>query len=227
MSWVGVDFKWGRRCIPDVAEAALYCAPAGHNATPLRLEAAPRAPRLIPLPQVWACERIANDTEHEACVHRTRDVLRNLPHTESPDISVDLGPTAATDLQLFVYGWPRHVSLTSLLDGALAAPPPPPPRGPPALIFALPYFSHVDPDRVARLLGWSTAYHAALGFQGAVMYVLAKHAAALRAHPGVRSLLASGRLRLVLWDEFAWLEVRREGGGQAAAGGMHGMAGQR
>ncbi|PSC73494.1 hypothetical protein C2E20_3323 [Micractinium conductrix] len=159
---------------------------------------------------VWACERIANDTEHEACVHRTRDVLRNLPHTESPDISVDLGPTAATDLQLFVYGWPRHVSLTSLLDGALAAPPPPPPRGPPALIFALPYFSHVDPDRVARLLGWSTAYHAALGFQGAVMYVLAKHAAALRAHPGVRSLLASGRLRLVLWDEFAWLEGWRD-----------------
>ncbi|PSC70647.1 hypothetical protein C2E20_5971 [Micractinium conductrix] len=159
------------------------------------------------------CEFVGSQKYDECVANLTTGVP---PHTrpayQLPDISVDLGPTAATDLQLFVYGWPRHVSLTALLQAALARrePAPPPSARNPGVLIAYPYLQRVDPDSVARLLGWSTAYHAALGFQGAVMYVLAKHAAALRAHPGVRALLASERLRLVLWDEFAWLEGWRD-----------------
>ena len=168
------------------------------------------------------CEFVGSQKYDECVANLTTGVP---PHTrpayQLPDISVDLGPTAATDLQLFVYGWPRHVSLTALLQAALARrePAPPPSARNPGVLIAYPYLQRVDPDSVARLLGWSTAYHAALGFQGAVMYVLAKHAAALRAHPGVRALLASERLRLVLWDEFAWLEVRLGGRGAGSSRG--------
>lgn len=40
------------------------------------------------------------------------------------------------------------------------------------------------------------------------MYVLPKHVRDVEAHEGLRALMADGRLKLVLWDEFPWYQVR-------------------
>jgi len=144
-----------------------------------------------------------------------------------PDLSADFGrmdaPGFSTNIQLFVYGWHRSVSLASMLQGALRAPPAVPgtvagnagtssgwgvrQRGPPPSFYvALPYFVFFDLERLALLMEWNVAHHLAMGFDGVILYVLGKHVPVLGSHPTIRRLAQAGSLRLVVWDEMAWLE---------------------
>ncbi len=62
------------------------------------------------------------------------------------------------------------------------------------------------------------------------MYVLPKHVRDVEAHEGLRPLMADGRLRLVLWDEFPWYQVRGPLQHQASAawrGERHAAGGRR
>ena len=129
------------------------------------------------------------------------------------DISLDFGPAAAapSDVELFVSGWPRFVSLQAQLQRAKASPPALTPAAvggrPPTLVRALPYFKTISADRVALAAERSMQYHAALGMNRTVLYVLPKDTMEFGAHPRLRALVASGALTLVQWDELAAFEV--------------------
>jgi hypothetical protein len=144
------------------------------------------------------------------------------------DIHLDLGPAdaAPTDLELGVEGWPRWASLAAQLRAAVAAEPATPvPRGgsAPPVVQALPYVTKLSAEHAALLVGWSDEYHAALGMQGTVMYVQRQFAAALAAQPRISSLVASGRLALVLWVGLTfyegWRDIDLQVGGQKRVGG--------
>ena len=127
-----------------------------------------------------------------------------------PNIHVDLGPSPDPALNLVVDGWPRRVSLKAQLQQALASPPAlTAATGPPLLVRALPYFWDTKADQAALLLDWSNQYYERLGFNTTIAYVLPDDAAALSAHPRVRSLVAARKLMLFLWDQFAAYPVRR------------------
>ncbi|KAL4434827.1 hypothetical protein ABPG77_005354 [Micractinium sp. CCAP 211/92] len=83
-------------------------------------------------------------------------------------------------------------------------------RPQPRLLRIFPYFHSVDVNKTARLVRWSHKYHKPLGFESVIMYVLPKHVRDVEAHEGLRALMADGRLRLVLWDEFPWYQGWRD-----------------
>ena len=166
------------------------------------------------------CERgSANETfDYNACVaggHTPWTAKREWgrPVDSLLDVSLDFGPavTAPSDVELFVSGWPRFVSLEAQLRRAKASPPALTPAAvggrPPTLVRALPYFKTLSAARAALVLERSHQYHAALGLNRTVLYVKPKDVMEFSAHPRLRAMAASGALTLVQWDELAAFEV--------------------
>lgn len=127
------------------------------------------------------------------------------PYLRMPDVYHDFGRLRDSDVELFVHGWPRYVSLAPLLAAAAPAPVDPlrPPPEPAATVQLLPYPRGLPAGFVAQLLAWRAEHHVPLGIHTTYMYVQPWDEEALAAQPAVRSLAAAGQLRLVSWAEFA------------------------
>lgn len=209
-----VPASWAKKK-PPVRGAPLRNVPEAA----CRLRMAVRSPsrgwkREISLPTSFDhCEaRSASpDFDYEACVLEARNVTQD--SYSFSDISLDFGLAegAPTDIELFVIGWPRRISLEMQVQQALAAEDPLPEDEPdsdaqPALYITLPYLKNVEPAKTARLLSWNLQYHVPLGFRGIVVYVLPRDAEPLAAQPSIQGLLAGGKLTLVVWDALSPME---------------------
>ncbi|KAL4442074.1 hypothetical protein ABPG77_011335 [Micractinium sp. CCAP 211/92] len=206
---------WAKRK-PPVQGAPLRNVPEAAH----RLRMAVRSPsrgwkREIALPTSFDhCEAksASPDFDYEGCVQEARNATQD--SYSFPDISLDFGLAegAPTDMELYVIGWPRRISLEVQVQQALVAEDPlpedePDSDAPPALYITLPYLKNVDPAKMARLLTWNLQYHLPLGFRGIVMYVLPRDADLLAAQPGIQKLLASVQLTLVVWDLMAPIDT--------------------
>lgn len=146
----------------------------------------------------------------QACVDGMQQ--RNVKHYTFGDVSVDFGHTADVGIELLAHGWPRRISLEGQLQAALAAPPALADASSTAAFYrVLP--TPMAPQRtikasvLARILRWGDDYYKPLGLKATVLYVLPSQVAELEAHPSIRTLVATKRLSLVLWNELSHYQV--------------------
>lgn len=127
------------------------------------------------------------------------------------DVSIDFGPTQEVRYELLVNDWPRRVSLSAQLHTALLMPPASIEMDAPSVIRALPtpmrWDIAIDASILARILSWSDDYYAPLGLNGTILYVLPLQLAELQVHPTIKTMVASNRLSLALWDDLTYYEV--------------------
>lgn len=157
----------------------------------------------------WIQHRRQPSKEYRACVADAQNATTARNFYRMPDVYLNFGRLAnSTDVNLFVHGWPRFVSLAPLLAAAQTLPADPlqPPSSPPTFVQHLPYPRGMAPELVAQVLTWRAEHHVPLGIPTSYLYVRPRDQAALAAQPTIRRLVAAGQLQLVSWGDFSFFE---------------------
>lgn len=161
--------------------------------------------------------------EHQRCSKQDpgRNRLKPVSYYDFPSLHLQLdsnASAAATDMELFIQGWPRYVSLAGLLRSAAQE------AGPSAstevaaaagggdkaplrpVRHLQTYTFGLDVCVVAQLLEWRLARYKRAGIDNILMYVKPADLPAYQDNPRIAALVRQGSLLLVDWQVLPYFE---------------------